>query len=95
MGEIERESQTNQAGCKQNAPTAEESEDAKQGVSGDADGRDRHVSDLGETAVVDDAAIPLFIDAAGLQVCGEMDMQGEAGDDNATNGEKEDDESHG
>jgi hypothetical protein len=43
-------------------------------------------------AVVDDAAIPVGVDVAGLDAGGVMDVQGEGGDDDAGEGEEDDEE---
>src|SRR5271163_681926 len=95
VGEIEGEGQPDQARGQQQAVETQQRESAEQGVAGDPDCGHWYMVDHGEAAMVHDAAVPLFVDAAGLNVGRVMDVQRHAGYDDSAYREKADDETHG
>jgi len=94
MGEIEREGQGNDGsgGVERAAP--EQREESQGQVAGDADGGHGDVGDLGVLAVVDDAAVPLFVDGAGLGSRFVVNVQGEDGNQDTGEGEEGEEVSH-
>jgi hypothetical protein len=95
VSQVYRECQGGQAGGQQTATAPKKCEYAQERVTGDADRGDRYMLDFSEAAVIDDAAVPPFVDAAGLDISGVMDVQGKNGNGDAAGGENEDQETQG
>ena len=64
---------------------AEEGEDAEERIAGDAECRNGDVPDFRELTVVDDAAVPVLVDAARGSRGGVVDLERERRDDDAAN----------
>lgn len=94
VGEIEGETEADDGSAERDGAAAEEGEESDGGIAGDSDSGDGYVADHGVAAMVDDAAVPVGVDVAGFDGVGIVDLQGEAGDDDATDGEESDDIAH-
>jgi len=81
VGEVEGEGECGGDGEQGEAAALEEGQCAEEQVAGDTEGGDGDVGDFGVGAVIDDAAVPLFVDGAGLGRGGVVDLEGEGGDD--------------
>jgi hypothetical protein len=93
-GEINGKGEAGTGGKEEKQRTAHEGENREQEVSGNADGGDGNVVHLSEGAVVDDAAVPVLIDGAGLGAGVVVNFEGEGGVDNAGQSNEEDEVAH-
>jgi hypothetical protein len=87
VAEVEGEAESDEGEEDSEPALAEKGEEGDGGVANDAEGGDGDAEEDGVAAVVDDAAIPVGVDVAGLDAGGVVDVQGEGGDDDAGDGE--------
>jgi hypothetical protein len=88
VGEVEGEGESGEGGDEEQAVGAEEGEGGHEDVSGDADGGDGDGAEHGVGAVIDDAAVPVLVDAAGgIAVVAVVLAESEGGDDDAEYGQ--------
>jgi hypothetical protein len=73
---------------------AKERQHADDRVSRNAEDGDGNAVKDGVTAVIDDAAVPVSVDIAGLDVIREVNMEGECGNDDAGQGQESNHKSH-
>ena len=88
MGEIERERQREEGQAGQPRTPPRQRQPGQRQVAGNADGRYGNVRNFGERAVVHDAAVPFFVDGAGLGVSGVVNAQGHGGNHHAGQGKQ-------
>ena len=84
-GESQGKCQAQQRGDEVRGAHAEEGEDAEERIAGDAECRNGDVPDFRELTVVDDAAVPVLVDAARGSRGGVVDLERERRDDDAAN----------
>jgi hypothetical protein len=90
VGKVEREGKSAKGGHKKQAIETKKSEDAHEDVSHDADGGDGDGPKHGVGAVIDDAAVPVVVDAArGVSILAVVLAEGEGRGDDAEQREDE------
>ena len=94
VGEVEGEAQGCQSQYGQEPGALEESQAGHRQVAGNSDGSDGDVQDFREGAVVDDSAVPLGVDVAGLGCGGIVNLQSKCGNHDAGQGEYYDQIAH-
>jgi hypothetical protein len=95
VGEVEGVGEAEDGAYEQEFAESKRCEDHEQRIAEDADEGDGYAVDHGEVAVVDDAAVPVGVDVAGLAVGDVVDPQGERRYDNTQGRENGEQDAHG